>query len=442
MTQDERRGRTGRRLTATVTDLDVVRQKAYLIGVVRTSSEVAEAETSLHELALLTDTAGSDPVGSVLVRRARPHPGLLIGSGKADELAQETTALDVDVVVFDNDLTPAQQRNLEKIFACDVVDRVALILDIFAHHATSREGMVQVELAQHRYRLPRLRGRGIELSRLGGGIGTRGPGETQLETDRRRIQDRVTKLQAELLELDKARKTRSKARRRAHLPLVTTVGYTNAGKSTLFNQLTDANVLVEDRLFATLDSTVRKLEIPGARDVVMSDTVGFVRRLPHQLVEAFRSTLEEVTESDLLLHVVDAANEDPDRQIAAVRAVLGEIGAGNVVELLVINKVDVADPVTVERLGSVYPGSVAVSALDGRGIEDLLGAIADALREHTGEVELLIPYDRGHVLDLAHRLGEVITQEHAGNGTALKVRLPRTELYRFAEWMAPQTADS
>ena len=263
---------------------------------------------------------------------------------------------------------------------------MALILDIFAQNATSREGMVQVELAQHRYRLPRLDGRGVELSRLGGGIGTRGPGETQLETDRRRIQDRLAKLQDELKDLDKARETRSKSRRRSVTPVIATVGYTNAGKSTLFNRLTDADVLVEDRLFATLDSTVRKLEIPGGQDAVMSDTVGFVRRLPHELVEAFRSTLEEVNKSDLLLHVVDAAGEDPDSQIAAVRGVLGEIGAAGISELLVINKIDAADPVTVERLLSVYPGSLAISALDGRGIEELLDAIGDALSENSADV--------------------------------------------------------
>ena len=424
MAQDPRRGRSGRRLTATVTDLEVVRQNAYLIGVVRNADEMAEAETSLHELALLTDTAGSEPVGSVLVKRGRPDPGLFIGSGKAAELAQETKALDVDVVVFDNELSPAQQRNLQKVFECDVVDRVALILDIFAQHASSREGRVQVELAQHRYWLPRLRGRGVELSRLGGGIGTRGPGETQLETDRRRIQDRVAKLQAELRDLNKARKTRSKARRRSHMPLLTVVGYTNSGKSTLFNQLTSADVLVEDRLFATLDSTVRKLEIPGGQDAVLSDTVGFVRRLPHELVEAFRSTLEEVTESDLLLHVVDASDEDPDRQIAAVRNVLGEIGGGDIPELVVINKIDIAEPATVERLQNVYPGAVAGSALNGDGMGDILAAIAAVLGENATEIELLIPYDRGEAIALAHRLGQVLSQEHADGGTAMKVQLP------------------
>ena len=424
-----------------MTDLDVVRQKAFLIGVARNSKEAAEAEISLHELAQLTDTAGSDPVGSVLINRGRPDPRLFIGSGKADELVQETTALDVDVVVFDNDLSPAQQRNLQKIFQCDVVDRVALILDIFAQNATSREGMVQVELAQHRYRLPRLHGRGIELSRLGGGIGTRGPGETQLETDRRRIQDRVAKLQDELKDLNKARETRSKSRRRSVTPVIATVGYTNAGKSTLFNRLTDADVLVEDRLFATLDSTVRKLEIPGGQDAVMSDTVGFVRRLPHELVEAFRSTLEEVNKSDLLLHVVDAADEDPDRQIAAVRGVLGEIGAAGISELIVINKIDAADPVTVERLLSVYPGSLAISALDGRGIEELLDGIGDALSENSADVELLIPYDHGETLALAHRLGQVLSQEHADGGTSVKVRLPHSEIYRFANWMGAGDAE-
>ena len=436
MTQDPRRGRSSRRLTATVTDLEVVRQNAFLVGLARNSQEAAEAETRLHELALLTDTAGSEPVGSALVKRGRPDAALFIGSGKADELASETRALDVDVVVFDNELSPAQQRNLQKVFQCDVVDRVALILDIFAQHATSREGMVQVELAQHRYRLPRLRGRGIELSRLGGGIGTRGPGETKLETDRRRIQDRVAKLQSELRDLDRARKTRSKTRRESRLPLVTAVGYTNAGKSTLFNRLTDADVLVEDRLFATLDSTVRKLEIPGGQDAVMSDTVGFVRRLPHELVEAFRSTLEEVNESALLLHVVDAADEGPDGQIEAVRSVLGEIGAGDIPELLVVNKTDAADPVTVERLLRVHSGSVAISAATGDGIETLRSEISLALRQPTLELELLIPYDRGEVVAAVHRAGEVLSQEHADEGFVLKTVLPRADAYLFDEFVA------
>jgi GTP-binding protein HflX len=437
MTDGPRSGRQRRRLTATVTDIEVVKQKAFLIGLARKASDIAEAEVSLHELALLTETAGSDPVGAELVRRGRPDPATFIGSGKADELAAETESLDVDVVVFDNDLSPAQQRNLQKIFECDVVDRVALILDIFAQHATSREGMLQVELAQHRYRLPRLRGRGVELSRLGGGIGTRGPGETQLETDRRRILGRISKLEDQLKDLSRSRDTKSKARRRAKIPLVSMVGYTNAGKSTLFNALTEADVLVEDQLFATLDSTVRKLELPGGRDVLASDTVGFVRRLPHQLVEAFRSTLEEVNEADLLIHVVDAADEDPDRQIAAVREVLNDIGAGGIPELVVINKCDIADETAVRRLTRLHGNAAAVSALTGAGLDDLQDAIVAALAAQTVEVELVVPFARGDVLAAAHRAGEVIDQDHAEGGTRVKVRLQPEDVPRFGEWTQP-----
>jgi GTP-binding protein HflX len=434
MTQEPRTGRQRRRLTATTTDLDVVRQKAFLVGVVRGSDDADEAETSLHELALLTDTAGSAPTGSALVRRDRFDAALLIGSGKAAELAAETTALDIDVVVFDNELSPAQQRNLMKIFQCDVVDRVALILDIFAQHATSREGMVQVELAQLRYRLPRLRGRGTELSRLGGGIGTRGPGETQLETDRRRILERIAKLQRDLKDLEQGRRTRRKARGKSDRPLVSLVGYTNAGKSTLFNRMTASDVLVEDQLFATLDSTVRKLDLGEGHAALMSDTVGFVRRLPHELIEAFRSTLEEVTEADLLLHVVDAADEAPDRQMQAVRQVLREIGAGDIPELLILNKIDVAPPEAVARLRRLHPDAVAVSALIGRGTEDVYTAVVDALNAHTIELALLIPYERGDVVAAVHRAGSVLTQDHADAGTALTVRMPAADTYQFAEF--------
>ncbi len=434
MTDGPRSGRQRRRLTATVTDIEVVRQKAFLIGLARHSTDVPEAEVSLHELAMLTDTAGSDPVGAELVRRGRPDPATFIGSGKAAELAAETESLDVDVVVFDNDLSPAQQRNLQRIFECDVVDRVALILDIFAQHATSREGMLQVELAQHRYRLPRLRGRGVELSRLGGGIGTRGPGETQLETDRRRILGRISKLEGQLKDLSRSRDTKSKARRRARIPLVSLVGYANAGKSTLFNALTNANALVEDQLFATVDSTVRRLELTGGREVLASDTVGFVRRLPHQLVEAFRSTLEEVGEADLLIHVVDAADEDPDRQIAAVREVLNDIGAGSIPELLVINKCDIADEPAIRRLTRLQGRTVAVSALTGAGLDDLQEAIVDALAQQTVEVELVVPLARGDVLAAVHRAGEVIDEDHAEDGTRVKVRLQEEDLQRFDDW--------
>jgi GTP-binding protein HflX len=388
------------------------------------SADIAEAEHSLAELELLADTAGSDTVDRVLVRRDRYHPATLLGSGKLAELVTESKVLDVDVVVFDNELTPAQQRNLQNAFEVDVVDRVALILDIFAQHAHTKTGMLQVELAQHRYRLPRLAGKGTALSRLGAGIGTRGPGESKLETDRRRIRQRMSRIERELDETAKTRMTQGKSRARSGYPTVGIVGYTNAGKSTLFNRLTGSHVLVEDRLFATLDSTVRRLDLPEGHDALLSDTVGFVRRLPHELVQAFRSTLEEVAGADLLLHVVDAADADPEHQIAAVRTVLADIDAADVPELLVFNKIDAADPVAVKRLLTVHPGSAAVSALTGDGCADLLRMILDGLRALTVELRLLVPYDRGDVVAALHRDGEVMKETHNEEGTELVVRIP------------------
>ena len=429
--------RRGRRLTASVTDLEVTRQRALLIGLVRSGDAVGAGKESLRELELLTDTAGSEPIEAILVRRERPNAATFIGKGKLSELVAESHALDIDVVVFDNELTPAQQRNLQAAFQCDVVDRVALILDIFAQHAHTREGMLQVELAQHRYRLPRLRGKGVELSRLGAGIGTRGPGETKLETDRRRILGRVRKIEASLKEAARQRATRSKSRRRSGLPLAAIVGYTNAGKSTLFNRLTEATVLVEDRLFATLGSTVRKIELPEGHRALMSDTVGFVRRLPHEVVEAFRSTLEEAAEADLLLHVVDASDADPDGQIAAVRDVLREIGAGEVGELLVFNKTDIAAASVVQRLVTIHPGSVAVSALTGEGIDDLLPAIVDSLDAGSVALDLLVPYDRGDLVAALYDAGEVIGEKHENGGTLLTVRLPRDMAARYTAFEIP-----
>jgi GTP-binding protein HflX len=435
MTDQPRTGRSRTRLTATVTDLEVVEQRAFLVAVAQSKGALPETETSLNELALLTDTAGSDPVEAELVRRDRFDPATLIGRGKVDELVSMTKALDIDVVIFDNELSPAQQRNLAKLFECDVVDRVALILDIFAQHATSKEGMLQVELAQLRYRLPRLRGRGIEMSRLGGGIGTRGPGETQLETDRRRILDRIAKLERELKHIARSHETRTKARRKSRLPIVSLVGYTNAGKSTMFNHLTDAGVLVEDRLFATLDSTIRRVDLPSGSPILMSDTVGFVRNLPHQLVEAFRSTLEEVNQADLLLHIVDGADPNPDRQIKAVHSVLREIGAVDIPEQLVINKSDAADPVAIKRLVELHPGSVATSAITGAGIEELGAAVTERLAETTDEVEITVPYDRGDIVALVHDIGNVAATEHTDSGTKISAQVPSTELHRFAEFL-------
>ena len=424
------------RLTASVTDLDVVRQRALLIGLIRSSNDRARGEASLDELALLTDTAGSEPVVSELVRRERPDPATYLGKGKLSELVGISKVEDIDVVVFDNDLSPAQQRNLQQAFQCDVVDRVALILDIFAQHAHTKEGMLQVELAQYRYRLPRLRGKGTVLSRLGAGIGTRGPGETKLETDRRRILDRIRKIERELKDAQRSRETRSKRRRGSGSPVVAIVGYTNAGKSTLFNQLTNAGVLVEDRLFATLDSTVRKLELPHGHSALVSDTVGFVRDLPHELVEAFRSTLEEAADADLLVHLVDASDADPDGQIASVRIVLDEIGASDVPELIVFNKTDAIDKTATDRLKSLYGDAEFISALTGDGVDTLLDTVVEGLDAATIELSLLVPYDRGDVLAETHAIGDVLAQDHTESGTAVTVRLPHDEAHHFRNFVA------
>ncbi|HEU5302716.1 MAG TPA: GTPase HflX [Acidimicrobiia bacterium] len=439
MSRSAARGR--RRLTATEVDLAVVRQRALLVGTGFGTKTVEEATASLDELVLLVDTAGADAVDVVLQRRDRPDPATYVGRGKVEELQATAEALDVDVVVFDDELTPAQQRNLEARFSCDVVDRVALILDIFAQHASSQEGMVQVELAQLRYRMPRLRGRGLQLSQQGGGIGTRGPGETQLEVDRRRIQRRITTLEGELERLARNRATQRKARRRRSLPTLALVGYTNAGKSTLLNRITQADVLVEDRLFSTLDPTTRRLRLPGGETVLCSDTVGFVRRLPHQLVEAFRSTLEEVAEAELLVHVVDATAPDAEAQIDAVRSVLGEIGAGDLPELMVLNKIDVADVERRHELVRRAGGdAVEVSARTGAGVDELIAAISSRLRAMGAVVELVVPYERGDVLAALHRDGEVIVEVHDDDGTRVRARLGSADVERFREYAVEGTA--
>ncbi len=436
----EHQSRSRRRLTATVTDLEVQVQKAFLIGVQLPGMTTDEEERSLDELELLTDTAGSDPVDRELVKRNTVDPATYIGSGKADELANLTTALDIDVVVFDQSLTPAQQRNLQKKFQCDVVDREAVILDIFAQHATSKIGAIQVELALLRYNLPRLRGKGVLLSQQGGGRGagggmaTRGPGETKLETDRRRVLQRISKLERQLAESTRHRETQRKQRKRSDTPQVAIVGYTNAGKSTLLNALTDAEALVEDQLFATLDSTVRRLEIPDGPDVVLADTVGFVRRLPHHLVEAFRSTLTETTEADLLLHIVDASDSDPAGQISAVTEVLAEIGAAEIEQLLVFNKIDLVDETQRTRLSNLWPEAVFISAHTGEGLDSLLESLSDGLAKGLVEMSLLVPYQNGDVVAAAHRLGEVFETAHDENGTRLHIRVPERLVARFADF--------
>jgi GTPase len=410
------------------------RERIVLVGVAVPPMDTDEVEASLDELSLLVDTAGADEAARVVQKRDRPDPATYVGKGKAGELHELSEAVDADTVVFDDELTPAQQRNLEKILGRTAIDRTAVILDIFAQNARTEEGKAQVELALLRYRLPRLRGRGRDLSQQGGGIGTRGPGETQMEVDRRRLVRRMTKLEGELKSLNKTRRLQRRSRQRGRLFNVSLVGYTNAGKSTVLNTLTDAGVLVEDRLFATLDPRTRRLDLPGGESVLLSDTVGFVRKLPHQLVEAFRSTLEVVAEADLLLHIVDACAPDPMVQVQAVREVLDEIGAGEVPELLVFNKADLTSEAA--RLAKVHSGSVAVSASRREGVEDLLEVLAERLRAQFSVMELVIPYDRGDVLAAVHREGEVLEEIPGETSVTVRVRVDAVGRARFVGFLA------
>jgi GTP-binding protein HflX len=410
------------------------RERIVLVGMAVWPHTLDEVEASLDELALLVATAGADVAARVVQRRESPDPATYVGRGKAAELHALSESVDADTVVFDDELTPAQQRNLEKILGRTAIDRTAVILDIFAQNAHTEEGNRQVELALLRYRLPRLRGKGVTLSQQVGRIGTRGPGETQLEVDRRRLVRRMTKVEADLRQLEATRHTQRKARQRSARRSVSLVGYTNAGKSTLLNTLTDAGVLVADRLFATLDPRTRRLHLPGGEQVLCSDTVGFVRKLPHQLVRAFHSTLEVVGESDLLVHVVDAAAADPEGQIDAVRSVLAEIEAGDVPELLAINKCDSA-PDTAKELLARHPEAIAISALTGEGIESLLSAIGERLRANDRLVDLMVPYDRGDVLAALRREGEVLSEHYENDAARLCARLDEAGARRYAEFV-------
>lgn len=418
------------------------REKIVLVGVTLPPETTEETEESLDELSALIETAGAEEVARVVQKRRAPDPPTFVGKGKAEELREIAEATDCDTIVFDNELTPAQQRNLEKLLGRTAIDRTAVILDIFAQNAHSQEGKAQVELALHKYRLPRIRGKGAALSQQAGGmsagggarIGTRGPGETQLEVDRRRITRRIHKLEAELRELEKHRATQRKAQLRSRIQRVAIVGYTNAGKSTLLNRLTDAGVLVEDRLFATLDATTRRLDLPGGEPVLISDTVGFIRKLPHDLVEAFKSTLSVAADADLLVHVVDSSAVDVEGNIRAVRTVLEEIGADEVPELLAFNKADLA-PDEAKRLAHAHEGSVAFSAVTGEGVDELLQTIADRLRALTNVVELAIPYDRGDVLAAVHREGEVLVESAEADAMHLRVRLDDAALGQFVEYV-------
>jgi GTP-binding protein HflX len=402
-------------------------ERVVLVGV-WTEGTLAEAEQSLAELAALAETAGSVVLEGLVQRRGRPDAATYVGRGKVDELRDVVVASGADTVICDGELSPSQLRNLETQVKVKVVDRTALILDIFAQHAKSREGKAQVELAQLQYLVPRLRGWGESLSRQAGGraggatggVGTRGPGETKLETDRRRIRHRIARLRREIKGMGAGRRTQKADRQRHEIPSVAIAGYTNAGKSSLLNRVTGAGVLVEDALFATLDPTTRRTRTSDGRVYTLSDTVGFVRHLPHQLVEAFRSTLEEVGEADLLVHVVDASHADPESQVSAVREVLAEIDAGRVPELLVVNKVDAADPETLLRLRAAWPDAVFCSAHTGAGLDELRAAVEARLPKPSVELAALVPYQRGDLINRVRKYGEVRSEEHTADGTLLR----------------------
>lgn len=414
------------------------RERIVLVGVTRDGGDAVDTDASLDELALLVDTAGADAVERVHQNRMAPDPATFVGAGKAQEIREVAEAVDCDTVVFDDELSPAQQYNLEKILGRSALDRTAVILDIFAQNASTLEGKAQVELAQLRYRLPRLRRAGGNFSQQDGRIGTRGPGETQLEVDRRRLVRRVHKLEAELRKVQSHRRTQSKARSRTRNRAVAFVGYTNAGKSSLLNRLTDADVLVEDRLFATLDATTRKLNLPGGETVFATDTVGFVRKLPHQLVTAFKTTLDVVRDADLLVHVVDGSGPDPEGSMDAVREVLDEIGAGDVPQLLVFNKSDRGDGAA--RLADRHEGSLAASAATGDNLELLMATIGDRVRSMTELAHLVVPWDRGDVLAAVHREGQVLSEAAEEHGMRVTARLEPASLGALRDYVVDHAA--
>jgi GTP-binding protein HflX len=424
-----------------------LRLERVVLDGVWTDGTLRDAENSLVELKLLAETAGSQVLEGLIQRRDKPDPATYIGSGKAKELRDVVLATGADTVICDGELTPGQLRQLEDVVKVKVVDRTALILDIFAQHARSREGKAQVELAQMTYLLPRLRGWGESLSRQAGGragaggvgIGGRGPGETKIELDRRRIRTRMARLRRELAGMSTARDVKRQERKRGEVPSVAIAGYTNAGKSSLLNRLTGAGVLVENALFATLDPTVRRAETTDGRAFTLTDTVGFVRHLPHQLIEAFRSTLDEVADADLIMHVVDGSDADPGAQLAAVRTVFGEIGALDIPELIVVNKADVADPAMVDAITRAERRRgnrvVVVSARTGAGIDDLVAALDDLVPRPEVAVDVLLPFTQGRLVARVHEHGEVESEEHTAHGTRLRARVPERiagELARYS----------
>lgn len=440
-----------RRVTSFSTELQDISEVEYrqiqlervVLAGVWTSGSWELAERSLQELARLAETAGSTVLEGVIQRRDNPDPSTYLGSGKAQELRKIVSETGADTVIIDGELSPAQLIHLEDVVKVKVVDRTWLILDIFAKHAKSREGKTQVSLAQMQYMLPRLRGWGDALSRQaasGGnpGIGTRGPGETKLETDRRRIHDQMTRLRKDLKDMARSRDVQRNSRRKSHVASVAIAGYTNAGKSSLLNRLTGAGVLVEDALFATLDPTVRKSQTPSGRNITLSDTVGFVRHLPHQLIDAFKSTLEEVSDSDLIVHVVDGSDPDPLEQFNSVREVLREIKADNIPEIIAINKTDKISDETMGNLKRIFPEAVFVSAHSGFGIETLLKTIDDRLPDPSVEMMLTIPYSRGDLLARIHEDGKVLKTEHNDSGTQIHAFVPSELAHQLKQLLADE----
>lgn len=400
-------------------------ERVVLVGV-WVAGTVQDAENSMAELKALAETAGSTVLEALMQRRDKPDSATFIGSGKVRELKSVVQATGADTVICDGELSPSQLRNLENKCKVKVVDRTALILDIFAQHAKSKEGKAQVELAQMSYLLPRLRGWGDSLSRQAGGIGGRGPGETKLEVDRRRIRDRMAKLRREIDDMKVARDTKRQERRRNLIPSVAIMGYTNVGKSSLLNRLTSAGVLVQNALFATLDPTVRRTQTQDGRPYTLSDTVGFVKHLPHQLIDAFTSTLEEVLGADLIVHVVDGSHVDPLGQIKAVREVFNEIGAGKIPEIIAINKSDITEPEMALLIARQEPDAYPISVHTGLGMKELLRAIEASLPRPRIEVRVLLPYQRGDLVSKIHENGEIISQEYLPEGTRLYARVDGT----------------
>ena len=400
-------------------------ERVFLVGVQLKSRNHWQVDESLDELAELAATAGAEVVDRGTQKLEKLAAGTFIGLGKAEEFAEHCRENDIDTVIFDDELSPAQSRNLERLFECKVLDRTSLILDIFAQRARTREGKMQVELAQLQHLLPRLTRYWSHLSRQKGGIGMRGEGETQLETDRRRVQERIEKITEELESVRRQRSTQRAGRQRNLWPLASIVGYTNAGKSTLLNMLTGASVLAEDKLFATLDPTTRRLRLPTNQNVLLSDTVGFIRKLPHRLVEAFKATLEEVVEADLLLHVVDVSHPQAEDQIAAVNAVLEEIGAEGKPTLMVFNKIDkLAQSDLLKRYVERYPHSVSISCVSREGLPELLAELSSTLRPAREFLELAVPHEASAIIARLHTVGQVVERDYEGAETHLKVRLP------------------